>query len=48
MGEESRWRALIQSLGAAALGYGLLWIVLEAGKKSFWQETNPARSPDAF
>ena len=35
MGEDSRWRALAQSLGAAALGYALLWIVLEAGKKAF-------------
>jgi leader peptidase (prepilin peptidase)/N-methyltransferase len=35
MGEDSRWRALAESLGAALLGYALLWIVLEAGKKAF-------------
>ena len=46
MGEDSRWRALAQSLGAAALGYVLLWIVLEAGKKAFREKTDPAQSTE--
>ena len=35
MGTDSRWWAGGMSLGAAALGYGLLWVVLETGKKAF-------------
>lgn len=35
MAQESRLRALAWSLGAAALGYVLLWLVLEGGKKAF-------------
>jgi leader peptidase (prepilin peptidase)/N-methyltransferase len=48
MGEDSRWRALIQSLGAAALGYGLLWIVLEAGKKAFGKKRIRLEAPTPF
>ena len=45
MGEDSRWRALAQSLGAAALGYVLLWIVLEAGKKAFGKKRIRLEAP---
>jgi len=48
MGEESRWRALAQSLGAAALGYALLWIVLEAGKKAFGKKRIRLEAPSPF
>jgi leader peptidase (prepilin peptidase) / N-methyltransferase len=48
MGEDSRWRALAQSLGAAALGYALLWIVLEAGKKAFGKKRIRLDAPTQF
>ena len=48
MGEDSRWRALAQSLGAAALGYVLLWIVLEAGKKAFGKKRIRLKEPSPF
>ncbi len=48
MGEDSRWRALAQSLGAAALGYALLWIVLEAGKKAFGKKRIRFKAPTQF
>ncbi len=48
MMEESRWRALAQSLGAAALGYALLWIVLEAGKKAFGKKRVRLEAPTPF
>ena len=48
MGEDSRWRALAQSLGAAALGYVLLWIVLEAGKKAFGKKRIRLKAPTQF
>jgi leader peptidase (prepilin peptidase) / N-methyltransferase len=48
MGEDSRWRALAQSLGAAALGYALLWIVLEAGKKAFGKKRIRLEAPTPF
>ncbi|MEO5722207.1 MAG: prepilin peptidase [Chthoniobacterales bacterium] len=35
MSTESRLEALLTSLGSAALGYFLLWLVLEAGKLAF-------------
>lgn len=35
MAQESHWMAFVYSLGSAALGYGLLWIVMEAGKLAF-------------
>jgi leader peptidase (prepilin peptidase)/N-methyltransferase len=48
MGEDSRWRAVAQSLGAAALGYALLWIVLEAGKKAFGKKRIRLKAPTPF
>jgi leader peptidase (prepilin peptidase)/N-methyltransferase len=48
MGDDSRWRALAQSLGAAALGYVLLWIVLEAGKKAFGKKRIRLEAPSPF
>lgn len=35
MQTERRWLALATSLGSAALGYALLWLVLEGGKLAF-------------
>ena len=48
MGEVSRWRALAESLGAAALGYVLLWIVLEGGKKAFGKKRIVLDHPTPF
>jgi leader peptidase (prepilin peptidase) / N-methyltransferase len=48
MGEELRWRALSLSLGAAALGYASLWIVLEAGKKAFGKKRIRLKAPTRF
>lgn len=35
LGERVWWENGLQSLGGAALGYGLLWVVVEMGKKLF-------------
>ena len=48
MGEESRLLAGAWSLGAAALGYGLLWCVLEAGKKAFGKKRIRLEAPTPF
>jgi leader peptidase (prepilin peptidase) / N-methyltransferase len=48
MGEDSRWRSAAQSLGAAALGYALLWIVLEAGKRAFGKKRTRFDAPTPF
>ena len=48
MGVDSRWWAGAMSLGAAALGYGLLWVVLEAGKKAFGKKRIRLEAPTPF
>ena len=48
MGEESRLRALGWSLGAAGLGYGLLWLVLEGGKLAFGKRKIRLEAPTPF
>ncbi len=48
MGEESRLRAFGWSLGAAALGYGLLWLVLEGGKLAFGKRRVRLDAPTPF
>ncbi|MEO7168226.1 MAG: prepilin peptidase [Spartobacteria bacterium] len=48
MGEESRLRAVLQSLGSAALGYALLWLVLEGGKKAFGKKRIRLEAPTPF
>ncbi len=48
MGEVSRLRALGWSLGAAALGYGLLWLVLEGGKLAFGKRRIRLETPTPF
>jgi leader peptidase (prepilin peptidase) / N-methyltransferase len=48
MEESSRWRAGAWSLGSAALGYALLWIVLESGKKVFGKKRIRLEEPTAF
>ena len=48
MGEDSRWLALGDSLGAAALGYGSLWLVLEGGKKAFGKKRIRLDAPTPF
>ena len=48
MGVDSRWWAGAMSLGAAVLGYGLLWVVLEAGKKAFGKKRIRLEAPTPF
>ncbi len=48
MGTERRWEALLISLGSAALGYGLLWLVLEAGKLAFGKKRIRLDAPTPF
>jgi leader peptidase (prepilin peptidase) / N-methyltransferase len=48
MGEDARWRSGAQSLGAAALGYALLWIVLELGKRVFGKKSFRLAAPTSF
>ena len=48
MAEDSRLRAGAWSLGAAALGYALLWLVLEAGKKAFGKKRIRLDAPTPF
>jgi len=42
------WRALLTSLASAALGYGLLWIVLEGGKLAFGKKKIRLEAPTLF
>ncbi len=48
MGQDSRVTAVLYSLGAAALGYGLLWLVLEGGKKAFGKKRLRLPEPTTF
>ncbi len=48
MGEVSRLRAGAWSLGSAALGYVLLWLVLEGGKKAFGKRRIRLEVPTPF
>ncbi len=48
MGQSSRLLALAWSLGAAALGYVALWLVLEGGKKAFGKKRIRLDAPTAF
>ncbi|HEY2801679.1 MAG TPA: prepilin peptidase [Chthoniobacterales bacterium] len=48
MEESSRWQALLWSLGAAAFGYALLWLVLEGGKKAFGKKRIRLNEPTPF
>lgn len=48
MQTEGRGVALLVSLGSAVLGYGLLWIVLEAGKLAFGKKRIRLDAPTTF
>lgn len=48
MRTDARLMAIVYSLDAAALGYGLLWIVLEAGKVAFGKKRIRLVEPAAF
>jgi leader peptidase (prepilin peptidase)/N-methyltransferase len=48
MAAEGRWTALLTSALSALLGYVILWIVLEAGKKVFGKKKIRLDSPTAF
>lgn len=48
MEQESRLMAFLYSLGAAALGYALLWLVLEGGKKAFGKKKMRLPESTAF
>ncbi len=45
---ETRWLAGATSLGSAALGYGLLWLVLEGGKLVFGKKRIRLDAPTPF
>ncbi len=48
MGTESRWTSVLTSIASAALGYGLLWLVLEAGKLAFGKKKVRLDTPTPF
>jgi leader peptidase (prepilin peptidase)/N-methyltransferase len=48
MSTEGRWAALLTSALSAALGYAILWIVLEAGKKVFGKKRIQLDAPTPF
>jgi leader peptidase (prepilin peptidase)/N-methyltransferase len=48
MGTAGRWPALLTSSLSAALGYVILWIVLEAGKKVFGKKRIQLDAPTPF
>lgn len=48
MSTEGRWTALLTSALSAALGYAILWIVLEAGKKVFGKKKIRLDAPTPF
>ena len=45
---DTRWIALLTSLGSAALGYGVLWLVLEGGKLAFGKKRIQLDAPTPF
>lgn len=44
----SRWSSLILSLAAAALGYGILWLIVELGKLAFGKKRHVFKETEAF
>ena len=48
MGTLERGRALLTSLGSAALGYAVLWLVLEGGKLAFGKKRIRLDAPTPF
>src|SRR6267143_2256975 len=48
MATEGRWAALLTSACSATLGYAILWIVLEAGKKVFGKKKIQLDAPTPF
>ena len=48
MSTERRWEALLTSALSALLGYVILWIVLEAGKKAFGKKRVRLDAPTPF
>jgi leader peptidase (prepilin peptidase)/N-methyltransferase len=48
MATEARWSALLTSALSAMLGYAILWVVLEAGKKAFGKKKIQLDAPTAF
>lgn len=48
MSADSRWTALLTSALSALLGYVVLWVVLEAGKKAFGKKKIRLDAPTTF
>ncbi len=48
MGVDVWWQGLLWSLGGAALGYGLLWGVVELGKKAFGKKRHALEPAEKF
>jgi leader peptidase (prepilin peptidase) / N-methyltransferase len=45
---DSRWIALVTSFSSALLGYAILWLVLEAGKRAFGKKKIRLDGPTPF
>jgi leader peptidase (prepilin peptidase) / N-methyltransferase len=48
MGTGGRWSALVTSALSAMLGFAILWVVLEAGKKAFGKKKIQLDAPTTF
>jgi leader peptidase (prepilin peptidase) / N-methyltransferase len=48
MGATIWWHGVLLSLGAAALGYGALWLVVEGGKVAFGRKRVVPEKPEPF
>ncbi len=46
MGQASWWMGGLVSIGSAALGYGVLWLVVEGGKKAFGKKRIAVDPPE--
>lgn len=45
---DERWRSVLTSLASAALGYGVLWVVLQGGKLAFGKKRIQLDAPTLF
>lgn len=48
MRTDVRWQAVLLSLGGAALGFGILWLVVEGGKLAFGRKRHRFHEPVEF
>lgn len=48
MNQSTWWLGGLVSLGSAALGYGVLWLVVEGGKRAFGKKRLPVDPPESM